>query len=254
MLLKRSSVRQGTRGLGRLPERCITIHVRNVCLSYGTADELCDTAAVPMRGSAPATETTATGDLVGYARVSTAEQNLDLQVDSLRQVGCHRVFTDTASGSLADRPQLAVAVDYLRPGDTLVRWRLDRLGRSLRHLVETVTALEQRGVGFRSLRESIDTSSPGGRLVFHIFCALAEFERDLIRERTHAGLASARARGRVGGRKPALTPQKVAVARRLYDERQHTVAEIARIVGVSRATVYRHLSPVPATDSSEQSA
>jgi DNA invertase Pin-like site-specific DNA recombinase len=187
--------------------------------------------------------TTASGTLVGYARVSTADQNLDLQVDALDRAGCVRAFTDTASGSLAERPQLDAALDYLRRGDTLVVWRLDRLGRSLRHLVETVTALQERGVGFRSIQESIDTTTSGGRLVFHVFCALAEFERDLIRERTHAGLAAARARGRVGGRKPALTPQKAAVARRLYDERKHTVAEIARIVGVSRATLYRNLAP-----------
>ncbi len=157
--------------------------------------------------------TTASGTLVGYARVSTADQNLDLQVDALDRAGCVRAFTDTASGSLAERPQLDAALDYLRRGDTLVVWRLDRLGRSLRHLVETVTALQERGVGFRSIQESIDTTTSGGRLVFHVFCALAEFERDLIRERTHAGLAAARARGRLGGRKPALTPQKAAVGR-----------------------------------------
>ncbi len=128
-----------------------------------------------------------TGGLVGYARVSTSDQNLDLQVDALNRAGCGRVFTDTASGSLAERPQLSAALDYLRSGDTLVVWRLDRLGRSLSHLVETVKGLEERGVGFRSAQESIDTTTYGGRLVFHLFCALAEFERDLIRERTHAG-------------------------------------------------------------------
>jgi DNA invertase Pin-like site-specific DNA recombinase len=181
--------------------------------------------------------------LVGYARVSTIDQSLDLQTDALRQAGCARIFTDTASGSLAERPQLAAALDHLRQGDTLVVWRLDRLGRSLRHLVDTVADFEQRGVGFRSIQEAIDTTTPGGRLVFHVFCALAEFERDLIRERTYAGLAAARARGRVGGRKPALTPEKAAAARRLYDEKQLTVAQIARIVGVSRATVYRRLAP-----------
>lgn len=124
---------------------------------------------------------------MGYARVSTSDQNLDLQVDALNRAGCGRVFTDTASGSLAERPQLSAALDYLRSGDTLVVWRLDRLGRSLSHLVETVKGLEERGVGFRSAQESIDTTTYGGRLVFHLFCALAEFERDLIRERTHAG-------------------------------------------------------------------
>ncbi len=189
------------------------------------------------------TQTAATGSLIGYARVSTADQSLDLQIDALRRAGCDRVFTDTASGALSDRVRLAAALDYLRPGDALVVWRLDRLGRSLRHLVDTVVGLEERGVGFRSVQEAIDTTTPGGKLVFHVFCALAEFERDLVRERTHAGLAAARARGRVGGRKPALSPKKVAVARRLYDEGDHTVADIARVVGVSRATVYRHLAP-----------
>lgn len=194
------------------------------------------------------------GSQVGYARVSTGDQNLDLQTDALRQAGCARIFTDKASGSLADRPQLAAALDYIRPGDTLVVWRLDRLGRSLRHLVDTVTSLQELGVGFRSLQESIDTTTTGGRLVFHVFCALAEFERDLVRDRTRAGLAAARARGRVGGRKPSLNPDQVAVLRRLYAEGDHTVAEIARIVGVSRATVYRHLEPArssPSIDSAE---
>jgi DNA invertase Pin-like site-specific DNA recombinase len=185
--------------------------------------------------------TSGTGTLVGYARVSTTDQNLDLQVDALGEAGCIRVFTDTASGSLASRPELDAALDYLRPGDTLVVWRLDRLGRSLRHLVETVTALQEREIGFKSMQESIDTTTPGGRLVFHVFCALAEFERDLIKERTHAGLSAARARGRVGGRKPALTPHKKAVARRLYEDKEHTVAEIAKVLGVSRATIYRNL-------------
>lgn len=189
--------------------------------------------------------TSRSGSLIGYARVSTADQNLDLQTDALQEAGCARIFTDKASGTLADRPQLSAALDYMRPGDTLTVWRLDRLGRSLRHLVDTVTNLQERGVGFRSLQESIDTTTTGGRLVFHVFCALAEFERDLVRERTHAGLAAARARGRVGGRKPSLSPDQVAVARRLYAEGNHTVAEIARIVGVSRATVYRQIGPSP---------
>src|SRR5690348_6581068 len=136
---------------------------------------------------------------VGYARVSTGEQTLDLQLDALAAAGCDRVFQDTASGAKAERPGLARALDFLRPGDTLVVWRLDRLGRSLQHLIQTLTALDQRGVGFKSLTESIDTTTPGGKLVFHIFGALAEFERDLIRERTQAGLAAARARGRTGG-------------------------------------------------------
>lgn len=187
--------------------------------------------------------------LIGYARVSTADQSLDLQTDALRQAGCARIFSDTASGALAERPHLAAALGHLRAGDTLVVWRLDRLGRSLRHLVDTVAGFEERGIGFRSLQEAIDTTTPGGKLVFHIFCGLAEFERDLVRERTYAGLAAARARGRVGGRKPALTPHKAALARRLYDEREHTVSQIAETVGVSRATIYRHLQQTNVPDS-----
>jgi len=182
--------------------------------------------------------------LVGYARVSTLDQNPDLQTDALRHAGCRRTFTDKASGASSDRPQLAAALDYIRPGDTLVVWKLDRLGRSLRHLVETVTRLQERGVGFRSLQENIDTTTATGRLVFHIFASLAEFERDLIRERTQAGLAAARARGRLGGRKPVLTADKAAAARRMYESKDMTVAQIARALGVSRATLYRYLSPV----------
>ncbi len=180
--------------------------------------------------------------LLGYARVSTGAQDLALQHDALNAAGCLRIFKDTASGALDDRPQLAELLDHLREGDTLVVWRLDRLGRSLRHLIDTVTALADRGVGFRSLRESIDTTTPGGRLVFHVFAALAEFERDLISERTHAGLAAARARGRQGGRRTVMTPAKLAVAREMYESRKHTTAAIAVVVGVSRATLYRALA------------
>jgi len=181
--------------------------------------------------------------LLGYARVSTVDQHPDLQLDALGAAGCYRVFLDKASGALAARRELARALDQLRPGDTLVVWKLDRLGRSLRHLIDTVGELERRGVGFRSLRESIDTTTPTGKLVFHLFGALAEFERDLTHERTAAGLAAARARGRAGGRPPVMTPQKLAVARRMYASRQHTVAAIATTVGVSRASIYRHLGP-----------
>jgi len=179
--------------------------------------------------------------LIGYARVSTADQNLDLQSDALSKAGCQRVFMDTASGSLADRPQLTACLDYVRDGDTLVVWRLDRLGRSLPHLIDTVRGLADRGIGFKSIQESIDTTTPGGRLVFHVFAALAEFERDLVKERTYAGLAAARARGRVGGRKPALTPAKAKAAQGLFDAGGTTVADIAKVVGVSRATLYRSL-------------
>src|SRR5512142_760064 len=145
---------------------------------------------------------------IGYARISTADQTINLQKDALQQAGCSRIFTDTASGAKAERKGLDEALDYVRAGDTLVVWRLDRLGRSLRHLIETITGLASRGIGFKSITESIDTTTSGGKLIFHIFGALAEFERDIIRERTQAGLTAARARGRKGGRPKALTPKK----------------------------------------------
>lgn len=181
--------------------------------------------------------------LIGYARVSTADQNPEFQESALMEAGCSRIFTDKASGALAERDQLAAALEYLRPGDIVCVWRLDRLGRSLKHLVQTVADLEERGVGFRSLTENIDTTSPTGRLVFHLFASLAEFERDLIRERTVAGLAAARARGRRGGRKPSLSPKQIEVARKMHAEGDSTVSEIAETLGVSRATIYRHLRP-----------
>jgi DNA invertase Pin-like site-specific DNA recombinase len=181
------------------------------------------------------------GHLLGYARVSTADQQPQLQVDALHDAGCYRVFTESASGARTDRPIVAQVLDQLRPGDTLVVWKLDRLGRSLCHLVDVVTGLAERGVGFRSLQEAIDTTTPGGKLVFHVFAALAEFERDLIRERTAAGLAAARARGRHGGRPPVLDPGRVELARELYASRRYTTAEIARRLKVGRSTLYRYL-------------
>jgi DNA invertase Pin-like site-specific DNA recombinase len=182
------------------------------------------------------------GHLLGYARVSTTDQQPQLQVDALERAGSYRVFTETASGARSDRPLLEQVLDQLRPGDALVVWKLDRLGRSLRHLVDTATGLAERGVGFRSLQEAIDTTTPGGKLVFHVFAALAEFERDLVRERTSAGLAAARARGRRGGRPSVLTGHKLQVARDMYDSGQYTVAAIAQTLGVSRASIYRHLT------------
>src|SRR5205823_5483664 len=180
--------------------------------------------------------------LIGYARVSTGDQDLALQLDALKAAGCERWFSDTASGSLTERPQLTRALEELRDGeDTLVVWRLDRLGRSLRHLIELVGELEHRQLGFRSLTEGIDTTTSSGRLVFHIFGAIAEFERQLIRERTQAGLNAARARGRLGGRRPVMTEQKLAVARELLAGGEHTMQQIAQTVGVGRATLYRHL-------------
>ena len=182
--------------------------------------------------------------LIGYARVSTGEQTLDLQLDALAKAGCEKIYRETASGAAAERPVLADVVGYLRPGDTLVVWRLDRLGRSLQHLIETIAALAARGIGFKSLTEQIDTTTSGGKLVFHVFGALAEFERDLLRERTHAGLAAARARGRTGGRPKALADAKqVAMAQALYDGGQADVATICRTLGISRATFYRYVCP-----------
>jgi len=184
------------------------------------------------------------GDLLGYARVSTSEQNASLQHDALKAAGCIKVFTDKASGSLDHRPQLDRLLDQLRQGDTFVVWRLDRLGRSLKHLIQIVEDLAEADVGFKSLTEGMDTTTSGGKLVFSIFGALAEFERSLIRERTMAGLAAARSRGRVGGRPPVMTAEKIKVARNLYQARDLTVEEIAKTIGVSRKTVYRHLTNV----------
>lgn len=182
------------------------------------------------------------GMAFGYARVSTTQQDEALQSDALEAAGVDRVYVDHASGATDSRPGLDEMLRQLRPGDTVVIWRLDRLGRSLRHLIDLVAELDQRGVGLRSLTESIDTSTPGGKLVFHVFGALAEFERDLIRERTQAGLAAARARGRVGGRPTVWTPEKLRVAQTMHAQGGHDVASIARVLGVSRASVYRALA------------
>jgi len=179
--------------------------------------------------------------IIGYARVSTLDQNLELQKDALEKAGCEQVFEDHVSGSATERPGWAQAQAVLRKGDTLVVWRLDRLGRSLKHLIDTVNELHARGVGFKSLNENIDTTTSGGRLVFHIFGALAEFERELIRERTQAGLAAARARGRKGGRPRKLTKRQVASAVTLLKDGEHSVTGVAEMLGVSRSTLYRAL-------------
>lgn len=178
---------------------------------------------------------------VGYARVSTATQTTAGQVDQLEAAGCERVFTDVASGTRASRPQWDECRRYLRGGDTLVVTKLDRAGRSVRHLVELSAELHERGVGLRVLDQGIDTTTPGGRLFFHMLSAMAEFEHDLIVERVNGGLAAARARGRVGGRRPVLTEAKRKRAQELYDARELTVAEIAKTVGVSETTLYRRL-------------
>jgi DNA invertase Pin-like site-specific DNA recombinase len=181
--------------------------------------------------------------LIGYARVSTDDQNLDMQRDALEKAGCEQIFTDRVSGTKDNRPGLTVALSHLRSGDTLVVWRLDRLGRSLRHLIDTVTTLQERGIGFKSLQEAIDTTTSGGKLVFHIFGALAEFEREIIRERTNAGLTAARARGKLGGRPKALSESKAKMARQLYADRTHSIAEICQTLGISRTTFYRYVRP-----------
>jgi DNA invertase Pin-like site-specific DNA recombinase len=179
--------------------------------------------------------------LIGYARVSTSDQTHDLQEDALKKAGCDRIFTDTVSGAKSERKGLDEALNYVRPGDTLVVWRLDRLGRSLKHLIETITGLNNRKIGFKSITEAIDTTTSGGKLVFHIFGALAEFERDIIRERTQAGLTAARARGRKGGRPKALTPKKAQMAEALYKDKNNTIDEICKTLNVSRATLYRYV-------------
>ena len=180
---------------------------------------------------------------VGYARVSTTDQNLDLQQDVLVAAQCERIFTDTASGAKAQRPGLAEALQCCRSGDTLVVWKLDRLGRSLPHLVETVRDLVTRGGGFKSLQENIDTTTSGGKLIFHIFASLAEFERDIIRERTHAGLSSARARGRKGGRPKGVDEKKRKAALALKKDPVRSVKEICDILGISRNTYYKYTQP-----------
>jgi len=179
--------------------------------------------------------------LIGYARVSTTDQALDLQTDALKQVSCNKIFTDIASGAKADRPGLMEALGYLREGDTLVVWKLDRLGRSLNHLIQTVTQLGDQKIGFKSIQESLDTTTSGGKLIFHIFGAIAEFEREIIRERTQAGLNAARARGRKGGRRTVVTPQKIAMAKALAKNPEQTIAEICTVLKISPATYYRHI-------------
>lgn len=179
--------------------------------------------------------------LVGYARVSTADQNPALQVEALKAAKCNRIFKETASGALRERPELAKALDYVREGDVLVVWKLDRLARSLRQLIETVETLGDQGVGFRSLTENIDTTTPGGRLIFHVFGSLAQFERELIRERTMAGLENARRMGRKGGRPRSMTDKDIAKAKVMLTSPDITVEAVAETLGVSPATLYRYL-------------
>ncbi|MBF8962996.1 recombinase family protein [Pontibacter sp. FD36] len=184
--------------------------------------------------------------LIGYARISTVLQNADLQHDALAQAGCEKIFTDKISGTVSQRPALTKVKEMLRSGDTLVIWRLDRLGRSLKDLIEWMNYLEQEGIALKSLQESIDTSTATGRLVFHIFASMAEFERNLIQERTQAGLAAARARGRVGGRPKKMSKDKIRLTVKLYQEKQHTIDEICQMMGISKPTLYSYVKEVAA--------
>lgn len=176
--------------------------------------------------------------IIGYARISTSDQSTDLQRDALLAAGCTRIFSDEMSGARADRPGLKQALDYVREGDTLVVWRLDRVGRSVSHLIEVVGELERRGVALQSLTEQIDTSSPSGRLVFHVFSAIAEFERNLIRERVTAGLEAARKRGRIGGRPKVVDAAKARSIRAMRAQGM-TTSEILESAQISRATLFR---------------
>jgi DNA invertase Pin-like site-specific DNA recombinase len=177
--------------------------------------------------------------LIGYGRVSTGEQKLDLQLDALKAAGCEKLFHDVASGAKSQRAGLNDALAFAREGDVLVVWKLDRLGRSLQHLLETVTGLQARGIGFRSLQESIDTTTAGGKLIFHVFGALAEFERGIIRERTNAGLRAARARGKKGGRRPVMNAKKIAMARALIADPANKIVDICATLKVSKSTLYK---------------
>lgn len=190
---------------------------------------------------------------IGYARVSTLEQNLDLQIDALEKAGCKKIITDEMSGSVADRPGLTRLKEDLREGDTVVVWRLDRLGRSLKHLIALVNEFEILKVGFESLQESINTTTSTGQLIFHMFGALAEFERNLIRERTKAGLASARSRGRLGGRPKQLDINKRLLVIKLYNSREHTVQEICQMMGISKPTLYGYVRESNLSNKLEQS-
>lgn len=191
---------------------------------------------------------------IGYARVSTDDQNMDLQRDALRLSGVQSIYEEMASGKDADRPELQQCLKALRAGDTLVVWRLDRLGRSLSDLVRIVAELEGKGVGFESITERIETASAAGSLVFHVFAALAEFERNLVRERTQVGLTAARARGRAGGRKPKLNAQQIKEVRRLMADPSISVTQIAKRYKVSRTTLYKVAPRGVAVTDNEQTA
>jgi DNA invertase Pin-like site-specific DNA recombinase len=179
--------------------------------------------------------------LIGYARVSTRDQKAHLQLDALREAGCEKIFEETASGARRDRPELNAALDFMRSGDTLVVWKLDRLARSTRQLLETVEMFERRKIGLKTITQNIDTTNAGGRLIFTVFGAIAEFEREIIRERTRAGLDAARSRGRKGGRPRSLSDKDLKQARALLADPEITVEEVARRFGVGSSTLYRYL-------------
>jgi len=209
---------------------------------------IADATAAPRSGRLPAAQDSGPSDtpvrnghLIGYARVSTRAQDLALQLDALEHAGCERVYQDVGSGSIRARPQLDACLEQLLPGDTLVVWRLDRPGRSLRHLIDVITGLQEREIAFRSLRENIDTTTATGRLQLHLLAALAEFERELIRERSTAGRDAARARGRQGGRPSVITAELLAAATAMRDKRELTMAQIARTLKIGRSTLYKHL-------------
>ena len=178
---------------------------------------------------------------VGYARVSRDEQNLDLQIDALKAAGCEKIYTDKIGGTTTERAGLDDLLNYIRPDDVLVVWRLDRLGRTLKKLILMIEELSKRNIAFMSVRESIDTTTSGGRLIFHVFGALAEFEREIISERTKAGLQAAKARGRCGGRPRLMDQEKVRLARTLHNDKSITIGEICRSLGISKGTLYRNL-------------
>ena len=189
--------------------------------------------------------------LIGYARVSKADQNLDLQKDALTKAGCRRIFNDHASGAKVDRVGFKEAIEFCNAGDTLVVWKLDRLSRSIRQLIETMLLLKEKNIGLKSLQENIDTTSTGGKLIFHIFSSIAEFERDIIRDRTRAGLSSARARGRVGGRPKGMDDKKIALAKKLRQDHSLSIHDICKTLGVKRTTYYKYTKEEKTTDTTE---
>ncbi len=178
---------------------------------------------------------------IGYARVSTEDQNLDMQMDALKEAKCDHIYEEKMSGKIKERPVLDEALNFMRKGDTLVVWKLDRLGRSLRHLIEVINQLMDSGMYFMSLQEKIDTTSTSGKLIFHIFAALAEFEREIISERTKAGLKAARVRGRMGGRPKKLNEEQTQMVKKMWIDHSITIDEICRTFDISRSTLYHYL-------------